>query len=666
VDFSQNGIIFTLIIIGILVIAVWIVLKALKIALEIIVSIVDSLKKLGLTYLSSREKKLAARRRQQFCLVLRSDLDSIAKAENWNDQWFTDLEAEVEAEGGYYMNSLSRLFKRRSNGIRRIPSLVQAIKTSTERCMLLVGDPGSGKSIALRHLARILADAGTHSRANKPCVPLYINLKELPLCELEILNADYIQQFVLEHVRRGDSDTAAYVREHWQEYKEQGTWLFLFDSFDEIPAVLHAANGSQAIAAHSKALRQFMDGMGVCRGILASREYKGPEALHWQKLRILPLKSPRQEELISNTFLTEDQKHLVRQHLATVETGIFGNPLFMSLLCRYIGDNQKVPNNDHELLINHIHRLAWRDPDYVQRKYNLNAKQLLEGATLLAVLFAEQPQLSLAPKCDDIVAAFAPQQYVFPVEVTHLLSALIEVKIGRSDVKEARLGDRRFTFSHRRYQETLFIQYLAKYPDHIATRDLLLDERWREFTVTLIQSQDVTVVNRFAQEAAGIIDSLETIKIDVPHELAEGLHYFDWNNSTLLHLLTLLNEGFTRRLENVPNNLRLAISRQLLPRWQNGDLYDKLMVVRHGCLLPITEYQEIFEWAINSGTGQFLSASFNNAQYLGVLSDLMSKWLRHRFANEILIAANKIALYKLDALGNRLPSIVDPKIRTVD
>lgn len=258
---AQGSVPSTLLIIAIFIIAIWGGLKASKLVLEVVVSIVESLKKLGLTYITNRDKKLAVRRRQQFCLVLRSDLDSIAKAENWNDQWFTDLEAEVEAEGGYYSNKVSRFLKRRSNGIRRVPSLVQAIQSSTERCMLLVGDPGSGKSIAFRHLARTLADAGTRSRLNQFTVPLYINLKELPFCEPEALNADYIEQFVLEHVRRGDSDTAAYVREHWKEYKEQGVWLFLFDSFDEIPAVLHAPNGSQAISAHSQALRQFMDGM---------------------------------------------------------------------------------------------------------------------------------------------------------------------------------------------------------------------------------------------------------------------------------------------------------------------------------------------------------------------------------------------------------------------
>jgi hypothetical protein len=640
----------------ILIIYISLAILALEKVAKVLASLVESLGKLGLSLRSNQDQKVAIRRRQQFCGVLRSDLDAIAKAENWNDQWFTDLEAEVEAEGGYYSNVLARFLKRRSNGIRRVSSLIQAIKTSTERCMLLVGDPGCGKSVALRHLGRTLADEGNRSRAISVQVPLYINLKELPACSAEELTPDYIEKFVIEHIRRGDSDTAAYVRDHWQEYKEKGIWFFLFDSFDESPAVLHAPNGSKTIAQYSHALRQFMDGMGACRGVLASREYKGPEALPWQKLRILPLSQQRQDELIDNTYLNNPQKTLVRQHLATVGGGIFGNPLFMSLLCRYVGDTKKCPINDFDLLLRHIDRLAERDPAYILKQYGLNEEQLLDGATLLAVLFAEEPELSLAPKHDEIAHALNVRQILLPVELERLLSALIDVKIGRSDVKEARPGDRRFTFSHRRYQETLFVQYLAQHPLHIPTEKLLLDSRWREFTVTLIQSQPDEIVLRFSDEAAKQLDLLTSLPIAVPLELGEGLYYFEWgNDAPLLHLLNLVNEGFSKRVELVPDNLRDAISRQLMPRWESGDLYDKLMVVRHGCLLPVNEYQRILEWAISSDIDEFLQASFMNAQFLTTLPDSLSKWIRRRFANETFVADNKIELLKLDALGNRLP-----------
>lgn len=98
------------------------------------------------------EKRVEVRRRQQFCKVLNSDLLTLAKAESWNDQYFTDLEAEVEAEGVYYASLLNKMIGRQSHGLRRVSSLISTIEFSAEQALLIVGEPGSGKSVALRHL----------------------------------------------------------------------------------------------------------------------------------------------------------------------------------------------------------------------------------------------------------------------------------------------------------------------------------------------------------------------------------------------------------------------------------------------------------------------------------------------------------------------------------
>lgn len=122
-----------------------------------------------------------------------------------------------------------------------------------------------------------------------------------------------------------------------------------------------------------------MDGMGSCRGVLASREYKGPEALPWKQLRILALDSKHKDELIENTSLDPQQKDHVRRHLAGVDNGMFGNPLFLSLLCRYIKKNSEGPTNDLDLLGSHIRSLAERDPRYLLDRYSLSPKALLNG-----------------------------------------------------------------------------------------------------------------------------------------------------------------------------------------------------------------------------------------------------------------------------------------------
>jgi hypothetical protein len=632
-----------------------IALHFIRWVLDTAAAIVTSLAKLGLRLIGSTERKFAYRRRQQFCGALRSDLDSMAKLENWNDQWFTDLEAEVEANGQYYSGQFNRIIGRSSNGVRRVASLMQAINTSAEERMVLVGEPGSGKSIALRHLARQLADIGTSLRGEKLQIPLYINLKELPACEPSELNADFIEDFVKDHVRRGDSDTAEYLRDHWQDFKSRGIWFFLFDSFDEIPAILHAPNGSPTVSAHSNAVRQFMDGMGSCKGVLASREYKGPEALPWKQLRILTLDAKHKDELIENTSLDSEQKNQVRRHLSGTENAIFGNPLFLSLLCRHIKKIGEAPTNDLDLLGSHIRSLAERDPKYLLEKYGFSPADLLTGATGLAVLFAERPELSLAPRYDEIALVSAESKWVQPEKLEPLLSALIDFKIGRSDVKEARLGDRRFSFAHRRYQETLFVEHLAKNPDHISHTELLLDSRWREFAVTLLQSQPASIVRMFTSEATLLITRLELPLIPISSELGSNFYYSEWAAQPLLHLLKLLNEGLARRLDDVPDALRAAIADQLIPRWLKGDLVDKLMILRHGCLLPAAQYQEILEWGMLSKIEVVQEACFKNAQYLGSTERKLNGWIRLRLADEVIAADNRIELHKLDALSHRLP-----------
>ncbi|MFW8080303.1 hypothetical protein ACOIFA_32760, partial [Klebsiella pneumoniae] len=82
-----------------------------------------------------------------------------------------DLEAEVETEGGYYASALDKLRRKKSFGLRKERSLIRAISSSTERAMQLVGEPGSGKSVALRHLAKQFAIQGKKSNDKKATVP---------------------------------------------------------------------------------------------------------------------------------------------------------------------------------------------------------------------------------------------------------------------------------------------------------------------------------------------------------------------------------------------------------------------------------------------------------------------------------------------------------------
>ncbi|WP_460044426.1 hypothetical protein [Pseudomonas sp. S2_H01] len=136
------------------------ILRTVNKTIELLVKLVTAYKSSGLPILLSADNKYRVKRRKQFCNVMIRDLVQLSTAENWNDHNFTDLEAEVEIEGGYYASAWDRLRRKKSFGLRKEPSLVRAITSSAERALQLVGEPGSGKSVALRHLAMQIAEHG--------------------------------------------------------------------------------------------------------------------------------------------------------------------------------------------------------------------------------------------------------------------------------------------------------------------------------------------------------------------------------------------------------------------------------------------------------------------------------------------------------------------------
>jgi hypothetical protein len=65
--------------------------------------------------------------------------------------------------------------------------------------------------------------------------------------------------------------------------------VFLFDSFDEIPEILHLQESERIPQEYAQAIESFLTSTGNCKAFIASREFKGPETRPWAKIRNLPL-----------------------------------------------------------------------------------------------------------------------------------------------------------------------------------------------------------------------------------------------------------------------------------------------------------------------------------------------------------------------------------------
>jgi predicted NACHT family NTPase len=246
-------------------IALWLIAQAIIKVKEVVVK-----EFWPLLYNETEQRRSKFRR--LFASHIASEIDRLNRQEAWSDYRFTELEAEVEAEGRWKVFSIFPFLPRTRSETRRIRSLSKALQISEERRILLEGDPGSGKSVALRFLAKQIAQRATRSRSTKSLIPIYINLKELERQEEEPINRSLIEKFVIKILKRiNDGDIEAFVEEEFTRGLREGTWLFLFDSFDEIPDVLSSTESDDVIKAYSGAISDFLHGMNVCRGVIASR-----------------------------------------------------------------------------------------------------------------------------------------------------------------------------------------------------------------------------------------------------------------------------------------------------------------------------------------------------------------------------------------------------------
>ncbi|MBV8368221.1 MAG: NACHT domain-containing protein [Candidatus Eremiobacteraeota bacterium] len=616
------------------------------------------LKRLGIGKPKHRAPEAAADlvRCRLFCKAQLDRFAGISNDENWDDQRFTDLEAEVLVPESQRDGAGSEVTHR---PLRRVTSLIAAVEKMRRVCVL-EGEPGSGKSVALRVLAKHYATSAATRPDRNAKIPLYVNLRDLPLDPSAKIDGEYLKRFVIDSVRSGYDENAAFVRDNWDDYARRSRWFFLLDSFDEIPEILRAERSEGAIARYCEAIRQLFAGTG-CRGIVASRQFNGPARLPWLKLAIKELSPRRQDKLIAKSGLNSTKRDTVRRYLALRasfvrgEKSIGSNPFLLSLLCDYVDKHEKALDDDFSLVAEHLAELAKRGKDEPER-LSLPPELLLDDAVKVAVAFGSAPLVmtreALVRALD---AAGIPEQ-----RAESILTALVGVKILTLDTNAETRSTERFAFAHRRYQETLLVQHIVDHPRYVVPRELMGRSVWREYAATLLQSQKLAVTEPFLRAARDLLDERAAAQKSHPISPELGvdfpLGYFQWDDEPAVPLLELLQDGLARHMADVPSWLAEAVQRFLDPRWDGGDHYDRINVVRVGGLLPQARLRERLVSAFASQTPLMQQVATEQATFLVNVPPAMALRIRGGFADAILVARSRLDILRIEALAARLPA----------
>jgi hypothetical protein len=587
----------------------------------------------------NREARRRLARRRRFAEHIENEVRRLNGEQSWSDYRFAELEAEVEAEGQRRaLPFLPLLRLRTTSGLRREKSLAKAIDVSREKLILIEGDPGSGKSVALRHVVMKLASRARR-RGLRTVIPLYINLKEIDRPPDRVVDRSFVEELILKALNRiNDRDVEEFLEKEFGEGLQEGTWFFLFDSFDEIPEILGSTEPDTVIREYTRAIEDFLHGLNRCRGVVASRYFRGPGQVQWPRFRILPLSEKRREELVRRADLPREVERelLGKLPLAARQIGDQGkNPLFLSLICEHMKSGRPFPESGHEVFESYIGQRLTRDSERLRRRYGLDVATVREIAERVAFSMTAEPALGLSPVRERIAQAMLRQGLEAPLILSTCMDALEFIKLARAE-SNPEGGDKLFTFAHRRFQEYFATCLVLGAPERVSPRSLLLDGRWRETAIVICHTAPHRALTLLLDEMQIYFESLAWD--DQRESASQQICEFPWPPGSL-HVLGILQDGFAGRKEMLPSSLTIQAGRIVAAATRTGTLGDRKWALEVGGGVEPNVFTSMMQGAFASGSRWLAEVAYRQAGQLreitpevraGILAEVVNLFVAHR------------------------------------
>jgi hypothetical protein len=419
---------------------------------------------------------------------LLDELNYIDQEFQFQSNWFTPLHADVEVHSGIGLDD---------HKIANLLSFIEAERTA--RMFLVLGDPGSGKSVAMRELARHELRRTVTSGA----LPIYVNLREwLPEEKWTRDNPPTIralEAFLQSYLSSYDN---SFLRDFFGEYLGRlhvdGRIFWIFDSFDEIPAVLDAgADAETIVKALSGVLARFV--RQGARGVISSRYHRRPQLPPdiATRLDIRPFGEDKINEALRR--VKAFPAPLIATLLGTRPdlVPLARAPFYLGLIAEFGAKHRRLPSSQIELFEAYVlSRLG---------SQTLRIDYLTDPELIAAINIAEDIGQFLLDSRFGLEAPLEFLRLKFPrADIDGVVKRLTEARIMRTGRPPALIC----SFAHRRVQEYFVIRHLVRTGVPFDHEWIALDSSMRDASVLYVElasdSEAEQIARRCWQEIAQV------------------------------------------------------------------------------------------------------------------------------------------------------------------
>lgn len=489
--------------------------------------------------------------KEGFIRVLKNQLQKINQETNWSDDNFIQLETEV---------SYGETIKLKA------PNLIDAIKKyPNANTILILGEPGSGKSVSLRKLAFQMLEEGKNSNV----IPIYIDLKSWrPEKENWSKNnppkAVHLYDFIYKAISGIEPFLDDFLKSYFKRMFKNGNLFFILDSFDEIPCILDCEENSWIINKLSETIHDFLLGAHLSKGILASRLYKAPSISyrHDVEFEILPF-TEKKIHLFFNKAL--DSFYLKELFNNNDLLNAAKNPFTASLILSYIINNKAFPPNRFSLYSEYVNKKI--DNLLINEKeISITRKNAIQTSSFIAKTMFNNENYALEIPIEKLNEL----EDRLPIELTIILL---------EKVKLARIGNTKkpnFSFSHRRFNEYFLLLNFQNHPELIPYNSIFENSRWRDTLVLFAEIADETIATKIANQCWSKTVILKKRRVDINEETY--IH--------AIHALRFLVDAFKSRTECLIG-FSNSLADLILEKIENkGDLLEIKLAIEGTGLVP--------------------------------------------------------------------------------